>query len=150
MSRIDFYHLKKQSLDEVLPKLLNKAYGAEKRVIVSTTPETVETVNAALWTYSDESFLPHGTKKDGFADEQPIYITENADNANAAQFLFLINGVEVDTEYAAQFERVFNIFDGNDEDALQQARRLWKSYKEAGFEVCYWQQTDRGAWEQKA
>ena len=149
MSRIDFYHLKRQSLEEVLPKLLNKAYGAEKRVTVKTTPETVETVNAFLWTYSDESFLPHGTKKDGFADEQPIYITENAENVNNSCFLFLINDAEVDIEYAAQFERVFNIFDGNDENALQQARRLWRNYKDAGFEVHYWQQTDRGAWEQK-
>lgn len=150
MSRIDFYHLKKQSLEEVLPKLLNKAYAAEKKVMVKTTPETVETVNAALWTYSDESFLPHGSKKDGFAESQPIYITENEDNANSAQFLFLINGAEVNIDYAAGFERVFNIFDGNDDEALQQARRLWKEYKDAGFEVCYWQQTERGVWEQKA
>lgn len=150
MSRIDFYHLKKQSLEDVLPKLLNKAYGAEKRIMVKTTPETVETVNAALWTYSDESFLPHGSKKDGFAEEQPIFIAESDDNTNNAEFLFLINGAETDTECAARFERVFNIFDGNNEEALQQARRMWKNYKDAGFEVCYWQQTDRGAWEQKA
>ena len=150
MSRIDFYHLKRRSLDGTLPVLLQKAYAVGKRVLLKTTPETVETLNALLWTYNDESFLPHGSKKDGFAAEQPIYITSDDANANAAEFLFTVNGAECKCEQAGAFERVFNIFDGNDEEALAQARRLWKTYKDAGFEVCYWQQTEDGKWEQKA
>ncbi len=150
MSRIDFYHLKKQNLEDVLPVLLQKAYSTGKRIIVKTSAEKVETLNTLLWTYNDESFLPHGSKKDGFADEQPIFITAEDDNANAAVFLFLTDGVSVDCPLAAKYERVFNIFDGNNQTALEQARNLWKTYKEAGFEVCYWQQNERGAWEQKA
>jgi DNA polymerase-3 subunit chi len=150
MSRIDFYHLKKQSLDSVLPVLLQKAYSTGKKVMVKTTEDTVETVNEALWTYNDESFLPHGSKKDGFAEEQPIYITSGDDNQNEAKFLFLINGTECDCAKVEGFERIFNIFDGNSEAALEQARNLWKTYKNAGFEVCYWQQTPAGKWEQKA
>lgn len=150
MSRIDFYHLKKQSLDSVLPVLLQKAYTTGKRIMVKTTEDTVETVNESLWTYNDESFLPHGSKKDGFAEEQPIYITSADENQNGAGFLFLINGTECDCKQAERFERIFNIFDGNSDAALKQARRLWKMYKDADFEVCYWQQTPEGKWEQKA
>ena len=150
MSRIDFYHLKKQSLDDVLPILLQKAYAAGKRVLLVTTADTVESLNALLWIYSEDSFLPHGSKKDGFADEQPIFITADEDNANAAEFLFLVNQREYDCDKLRKFVRVFNIFDGNDEAALEQARRLWKTYKDAGFDVCYWQQTAGGKWEQKA
>lgn len=150
MGRIDFYHLKKQSLDDVLPVLLQKAYAAGKKVLLVTTADTVESLNALLWTYSEDSFLPHGSKKDGFADEQPIFITADEDNANAAEFLFLVNQRECDCDKLREFERVFNIFDGNDEVALEQARRLWKTCKDAGFDVCYWQQTAGGKWEQKA
>lgn len=150
MSRIDFYHLKRQSLETTLPLLLQKTYAAGKRALVKTAAETVETLNAWLWTYNDESFLPHGSQKDGFAAEQPIFITSNDENVNSAEFLFLVNGTECDCAQAEAYERVFNIFDGNDETALAQARGMWKLYKDAGWEVCYWQQNENGKWEQKA
>ena len=150
MSRIDFYHLKRRSLEETLPLLLQKTYASDRRALVKTTPDTVETLNAWLWTYNDESFLPHGSQKDGFAAEQPIFITSGDENANSAEFLFLVNGSEYDCEQAKIFERVFNIFDGNDETALAQARGMWKLYKDAGWQVCYWQQQSNGKWEQKA
>ena len=150
MSRIDFYQLKKQTLEDVLPKLLQKAYVAGKRVVVCTSAEKVEAINAYLWTYDDESFLPHGSKKDGFAEQQPIWITDNAENTDNACFLFLTCNVECDFAALQQYERVFDIFDGGDETSLAAARNLWKVCKEAGFEVFYWEQSSRGIWEQKA
>lgn len=103
-----------------------------------------------MWTFQDESFLPHGSKKDGFAAEQPIWLTSQNDNPNQAQFLFLTEGAECDETELASYERIFNIFDGNSEQALTQARDFWKKYKANGCEVFYWQQTDSGKWEQKA
>ena len=151
MSRIDFYHLQKQSLDEVLPKLLLKAYSACKRCVVKIgREEMVEAVNSRLWTFQDESFLPHGSKKDGFAEQQPIWLTSQSDNPNHAEFLFLVDGAECSIDELSGFERVFNIFDGNSEPAVEQARRLWKEYKSGDCEVMYWQQNNSGKWEQKA
>ena len=34
MTRVDFYHLQQKNLEEVLPKLLQKAYGLNKRIKV--------------------------------------------------------------------------------------------------------------------
>ena len=151
MSRIDFYHLQKQTLDEVLPKLLIKVYASGKRAVVKIgKEERIEPINSYLWTFQDESFLPHGSKKDGFAVEQPIWLTSQNDNPNQSQFLFLTEGAECDETELASYERIFNIFDGNSEQALTQARDLWKKYKANGCEVFYWQQTDNGKWEQKA
>ena len=77
MTRVDFYHLQQKTLDEVLPKLLQKAYSTGKRIKVKIgTEERVEFINSLLWTYNDESFLPHGSKKDGFADQQPIWLSD--------------------------------------------------------------------------
>ena len=91
MSRIDFYHLQKQTLEEVLPKLLMKSYSSGKKVVIKIgTEERLEQMNSYLWTFQDESFLPHGSKKDGFAEQQPIWLTLQDDNPNAAEFLFLI------------------------------------------------------------
>lgn len=151
MSRVDFYHLQKQSLDEVLPKLLLKAYASGKHIVVKVgNEERIEQINSYLWTFQDESFLPHGSKKEGFAAEQPIWLTSQNDNPNEAQFLFLTEGAECEVSELASYARIFNIFDGNSEQALNQARKLWKKYKESGCEVFYWQQNDSGKWEQKA
>ena len=65
MSRVDFYHLQKQPLEDVLPKLLEKAYSTGQNTLVRVgTEERVEFLNSLLWTYNDASFLPHGSKKD--------------------------------------------------------------------------------------
>lgn len=151
MTRVDFYHLQQKTLDEVLPKLLQKAYSTGKRIKVKIgTEERVEFINSLLWTYNDESFLPHGSKKDGFADQQPIWLSADIENPNTALFLFLVDGAEENAETLTQYERVFNIFDGNSAEAVQQARRLWKEYKNSGYEVYYWQQDNAGKWIQKA
>lgn len=147
MIRIDFYHLQKQTLEEVLPKLLSKAYVTGTRIKIKTLEDRVEYINSFLWSFNDESFLPHGSKKDGFAEEQPIWISSDSNNSNHAEFLFLIDGAE---DNVSQYNRVFNIFNGNSEEALIQARRLWKEYKNAGYEVYYWQQSPSGNWEQKS
>ena len=151
MTRVDFYHLQKKTLDEVLPKLLMKACQTGKRIKVKIgTEERVDFINSLLWTLNDESFLPHASKKDGFAEQQPVWLTVAQDNPNNAVFLFLVDGADETVENLQGFERVFNIFDGNSETALQQARQLWKQYKSAGFDVYYRQQTEQGNWEQKA
>ncbi|MBS4771200.1 MAG: DNA polymerase III subunit chi [Proteobacteria bacterium] len=131
MSRVDFYHLQSQTLENVLPKLLR-----------------VEFLNALLWTYNDQSFLPHGSKKDGNAELQPIWLTSGTDNPNMASLLFLVDGAAADNGELEKFSRVFNIFDGNSPDALQQARAFWKNLKSGGNECFYWQQDANGRWKQ--
>ena len=79
-----------------------------------------------------------------------MWLAADSENPNKAKFLFLVDGAEESPTAIEQYERVFNIFDGNSEEALQQARRLWKEYKNAGNEVYYWQQSSAGKWEQKA
>ena len=69
MTRVDFYHLQKQTLEQVLPKLLEKAYSTGKNIKIKVGNEMrVEFINSHLWTFDDTSFIPHGSKKDGFAE----------------------------------------------------------------------------------
>ncbi len=150
MSRVDFYHLQKQSLEEVLPKLLEKAYASGNKIKVKIGTESrVDFLNSLLWTYNDESFLPHGSKKDGAAELQPIWLSAGDDNPNGATMLFLTDDampVEGDTE---NYARIFNIFDGNNPEALQNARNLWKNLRSSGAELHYWQQDNDGRWAEK-
>lgn len=150
MTRIDFYHLQNQTLENVLPKLLEKAYATGKKILVKIgTDERVEFLNTHLWTFNDMSFIPHGSKKDGFADQQPIWLTSGDDNPNEATMLFLVDGAYASLDDVSKFERVFNIFDGTSEEALNKARGYWKELKSGGFENFYWKQDENGRWSQQ-
>lgn len=147
MSRVDFYHLQSQTLEAVLPKLLEKAYATGKSTLVRIgNEERVDFLNALLWTYTDQSFLPHGSKKDGNAELQPIWLTSGTDNPNLSSFLFLVDGAKAEISELEKFSRVFNIFDGNSPEALNQARQFWKELKTTGNECIYWQQDAQGHW----
>jgi DNA polymerase-3 subunit chi len=151
MSRIDFYHLQKQTLDEVLPKLVEKAYGTGAKIKIKIGNEArVEFINSLLWTYNEESFIPHGSKKDGFAKEQPIWLSSEDDNPNQSEMLFLVDGADIELSQIGNFSRIFNIFDGNNEASLQQARDFWKSLSTTDNEKNYFQQDDNGRWNKKA
>lgn len=147
MTKVDFYHLQKQTLEQVLPKLLEKAYETKNNVIVKIgNEERVEFLNSHLWTYDDTAFIPHGSKKDGFADQQPIWLTTSNDNPNQASMLFLVDGATASVEEISTYTRIFNIFDGTLAPALEQARHFWKELKAAEIEANYWQQDDSGRW----
>lgn len=149
MTEIRFYHLQRAKLEDVLPTMLERAYGRRQRALVALgSGERVEALAAHLWTYRPDSFLPHGSAKDGDAAAQPIFLTEGDDNPNQAPLLFLCDGA-TRTDLAS-FELVCELFDGNDETAVTAARQRWRDYKAAGHTLIYFQQTEAGRWEEKA
>jgi DNA polymerase-3 subunit chi len=150
VTEVLFYHLHRQPLEKVLPTLLEKSLERGWRVVVqSASPERVEALDAHLWTYTDDGFLPHGTDGDAQAREQPILLTAGGGNANGANVRFLIDGAEVPHD-AASYLRIVLIFDGEDEEAVAAARLRWSEAKAAGFEVTYWQPDADGRWQRKA
>ena len=149
MAEIGFYHLQSTSLDRALPGLLAKAVKSGLRaVVLAGSPERVEALDAALWTYDPDSFLPHGTKTTGSATEQPIWLTETDENPNGAAFLVLLDDME--SGRLADYRRIAYMFDGNDGAAVEAARARWTLYKSQGHALVYWQQGDAGGWQQKS
>ncbi|MPY69965.1 MAG: DNA polymerase III subunit chi [Alphaproteobacteria bacterium] len=148
MTEIGFYHLTRTPLDRALPKILEKALEAGKRaIVIAGSDERVAVLNAALWTYDQGSFLPHGTVREGEAARQPVWLTAEDENPNGAQIVVLTDGATV-SEMAA-FERCLDMFDGNDPAAVAAARDRWRAAKAAGHALTYWQQTDGGGWAKK-
>jgi DNA polymerase-3 subunit chi len=150
MTEILFYHLQGQPLERVLPTLLEKSLERGWRVVVqAASEERVEAIDAHLWTFRDDSFLPHGTHKQAEAAEQPILITVNDDNPNGAQVRFLIDGAPVPAD-ASPYQRIVLLFDGDDEDAVANARTRWSEAREKGLDATYWQPDAQGRWVKKA
>lgn len=149
MTEVLFYHLQNQPLERVLPTLLEKSYERGWRVVVQTSEERVEALDAHLWTFRDDGFLPHSTWRDADAREQPILLTVNDDNPNGASVRFLLDGAPVPDD-AATYARIVLLFDGEDTDAVAAARTHWSEAKAKGFDVTYWQPDERGRWQRKA
>lgn len=149
MTEVRFYHLQRRSLEQVLPKLLEKTLERNWRaVVLAGSPERVDALTQHLWTYDPASFLPHGSQRDGFADAQPVWLTAADENPNGATVLFQIDGSV--SEKLASYDLVCDLFDGNDDEAVMAARDRWKASKAAGHSLTYWQENERGAWEKKA
>jgi DNA polymerase III subunit chi len=148
-TEVYFYHLESRTLEQVLPTLLERSLERGWRAVVqASSKERVEALNTLLWTYRDESFLPHGSSSDGAPGAQPIYLTGEDDNPNEAAVRFLVDGATLDD--VGGYARVVYIFDGHDDGAVAQARDAWAKAKENGLAVSYWQQDDGGRWQQKA
>jgi DNA polymerase-3 subunit chi len=147
MTEMLFYHLQHQPLERVLPTLLEKSLERGWRVVVqAASEERVEALDAHLWTFRDDSFLPHGTWREAEALAQPVLLTVNADNPNGAAVRFLIDGATV-PEDAEAYQRIVLIFDGEDPDAVAAARDRWREAKAKVFDVTYWQTDDAGRWQ---
>ena len=149
MTEVLFYHLQNMTVENVLPPLLEKSLERGWRVVVqSTSEERADALDAHLWTYRDDSFLPHATWRVNDAADQPIVLAIEADNPNGANVRFLIDNAALPQD-SERYERMVLLFNGDDPDALAMARSAWTDCKTRGFEVTYWQADERGRWQRR-
>ncbi len=149
MTEVLFYHLTDSTLEEALPPLLERSLGRGWRAVVQTGgEERRDALDAHLWTFRDDSFLAHGTDRDAHSAEQPIVLTVEDVNPNAAEIRFFVDGAAA-SDISGYVRAVF-MFDGHDESQIAAARSQWKAAKAAGHDVTYWQQTPERRWERKA
>ncbi|WP_147080802.1 DNA polymerase III subunit chi [Methylobacterium haplocladii] len=150
MTEILFYHLQRQPLEKVLPSLVEKSRERGWQAAIQVvSEERLAALDDGLWTYSDDSFLPHGTERDPDAATQPVVLTLRETNPNKAAIRFLVEGAPLPPD-ANDYARICILFDGTDPDALLHAREQWKGAKEQGHTVAYWQQDEGGRWSKKA
>lgn len=149
MGEVRFYHLTERPLERALPVMLEKSLARGWRVVVQGTDEArMERLSTVLW--QREGFLPHGTRADGHATRQPVWLTAQADRPNAPDTLFLIDGAETGSDELATLQMTAILFNGADADAVDQARGQWRSVTAAGLKAIYWQETAEGGWTKKA
>jgi len=149
MTEVLFYHLTESKLEDALPPLLEKSVERGWRVAVQLKDAARrDLLDHHLWTFREDSFLPHGTDEGGLAANQPVLLTVSEGNDNAATVRFIVDGAEpppVET-----YQRIVFMFDGHDQEQLEGARAQWKKLKGEGHSLTYWQQTSEGRWEKKA
>lgn len=148
MAEVMFYHLERQRLEDVLPVLLEKTLARGWRAVVEVPdPGALEALDRHLWTYRDDSFLPHASEREDDGTRQPVFLTSGPTNPNGAEIRFLTGAAEPGD--IAAYARVVLLFSADDPAGVAHARRQWKPLKAAGHACTYWQQNAHGGWEQK-
>lgn len=150
-TQIRFYHLMRSPFEQALPQILSKALERGMRAFCygHCDEGRLQALNDYLWRYDEKSFIPHGTKKEGHADHQPVWLDNSPQNANQANLLILFDGARA--EKPDEYEMVCYFFDGNRDDWLNEARAYWKELNDSKlYALSYWQQNQKGGWVQKA
>lgn len=149
MTEVLFYHLTESKLEDALPPLLEKSLERGWKVAVQTAgEERRDALDVRLWTFRDDSFLPHGSDTCSAPADQPVLLTASQDNLNTATVRFIVDGAEPPPIDA--YERIVFMFDGYDAEQLEAARAQWKKLKGEGHALTYWQQSPEGRWQKKA
>ncbi len=151
MTETLFYHLERRSLEEILPGLVEKSLQRGWRAAIKTdSSERSDALDTLLWTYDDQSFLPHAQLGDGDPAVQPVLITVEEGNPNSANIFFYVGGaMPSDWSSLSDLARIVLLFDGRDGAALAAARAAWKDARAGGHDVTYWKESPSGKFEKQ-
>lgn len=142
--QVDFYHLTRQPLEQILPRLAERVVaGGGRLLIVSSDAPQRAALDRLLWDYAADSFLPHAQTGAGDDAAQPVLIAPEPVAGNAARNILIADAQWRDA--ALEFDRAFHLFD---ESCIDAARAAWKGLAgRDAVERRYWKQGARG-WEQ--
>lgn len=144
-----FYHITRSSIEDTARGLLERALRNGWRVMIrGTEAQALDRLDQWLWLNPEDGFLPHGLQGGPQDADQPVLLGRGP-IGNGAQALMLIDGAEPLPGEAAALERVWVLFDGNDEGAVNRARGQWKAVVAEGLAAQYWSE-ESGRWEKKA
>lgn len=140
MTQVFFYHGASDRIAAACA-LLSGAYAKKKPMLVyATEPDVAGSIDRMLWTHSALSFVPHCRADSPLAAETPILITDNLDSI--AQDERLMNLSRDIPPGFSRFESLIEVV-GQDEDDRSAARDRVKFYKDRGYEVRYFDLSDR-------
>jgi DNA polymerase III subunit chi len=149
MTEVWFFHLDKQPLEHVLPRIVGSSLARGWRMVIETAqPDRIAKLSEMLWASEDVAFLPHGFEGEPSPERQPVWLTTSLENPNNAQVRVLLDGAQ--PADISSLSRVVLMFDGNDEQAIEAARAEWKIQKAAGNDISYWKQDENGKWANQA
>ncbi len=150
MGDVYFYHLTQRPLETALPQLLERALAQGWRVLVrGGNARRLEQLDAHLWTYADDSFLPHGLAGGDRDAAQPILLAAATAAVDGRACVMSIEGAAIEAAEIPALARACILFDGSDAAALDRARAQWRELTGAGIAAQYWSD-ESGAWQKKA
>ena len=132
--RVDFYLLtnsEPQAAWLVACRLLEKAYLRNHRVFVYCDhQEDARLLDELLWTYKEESFIPHNLQGEGPEPPPAVQIGFGPEPRGFNDIL--INMARTIPPFHSRFRRIIEIV-GNQDDAKAISREHYREYRAKGF-----------------
>lgn len=137
MTRIDF-HTNVADQIAYTCRLVRKARmaSAASRIVILMKDKTqLDTLDRALWTFSEQDFLPHAAADDALASQSPVVLVDNVAR-DLPHHDILVNLSGALPASFAQFERVCEIVS---QDAVETAagRERYAYYRERGYSMTH-------------
>ena len=150
MTQIIFYSTAPLQVEKTLFALLEKSLEkGNKSLLLFKDKEKCLSVNEQLWTYKQNSFLPHISEDDQIYDniDVPVYLSTKNENPFKAELLFSIDGFLPDN--IDHFERVIIIIDVNDELLNEKYKNYYLDINKNFEDIVFYKSDDNGKWIEK-
>lgn len=150
MTQIIFYNTAPLQVEKTLFALLEKSLEkGNKSLLLFKEKEKCLSINEQLWTYKQNSFLPHISEDDQIYDniDVPVYLSTKNENPFKAELLFSIDGFLPDN--IDHFERVIIIIDVNDELLNEKYKNYYLDIKQNFEDIVFYKSDDNGKWIEK-
>ncbi len=123
---INFYQCDESLVKSMAPLMLKILEENKKAFIFSSDAVRTQEIDAGLWSYGKNKFIPHIliSDKNFVMERQPILISDKEENSNKADYLVLME--EVSEKFMSEFSRVFYFYDSLNLDA---AKKTAKKYQ---------------------
>jgi len=134
MTEVDFYLLKDDSARsraQFACRLADKAYRLGNRVFIHTeSADQTHQLDDLLWTFQQNSFVPHGIYQNGQDNPPPVQLAHDAEPDAGSQVL--INLAAEVPVFFSRFERVAELVNDN-ANVRVQGRKRYSFYKDRGY-----------------
>ena len=147
LHQFDFYRLRNGDFAETAILIAEKVLVNSDKLLILAPETKLTDLSFRLWSDKNDSFLAHGMGEDDVSDYASIWLSSLAqNNPISANHVMLTNGVSL--EDFSVFTRVFNLFDGSSQIAIEQARKQWRKWSSNPEHVCrYFTQSEAGVWQ---
>ena len=145
MTEINFYKITRSSVEKLLPRLLEKIIQEGSMVnFLFKNQNRLEYIDDFLWTYSNESFIPHYVDDSNYINVHPILLSLSENINNNADVFVTIEGYL--PENIEKYKKIIDIIDGKDDQIIKDALVRVEHIKNKGYKVDCWRQEISG-WE---
>ena len=147
MTQIIFYSSAPLRVENTLFTLIEKSLEKGfKSLLLFLDKENCSAIDEKLWTYKQNSFLPHLSECEEISNEIdiPIYLTTKNENPYEAELLFSIDGSIPDN--INNLERLIIIIDANDKILLEKYKKYYLDINKKFEDIVFYKSDDDGKW----
>lgn len=133
MTQVDFYVIgdsEQRSRLRFACRLADKVYRLGQQAFIHTeSDEQTQELDALLWTFQQNSFVPHCLMQDAGTTPPPVLLGHDAEPDASQVLINLATDVPL---FFSRFERVAELVN-TDNNVRQQGRKRYSFYKERGY-----------------